>query len=429
MQTNLANTIRAELDNIRREVPNNQPPNHGHLLNFNPNRDRETEPVRQIPNHVPFNIPASNSARSSGCGRFSNEHSGGNVPGRRENSVYSQPPRSHIPPHLHNSPNPPNHVPHPPLPNSYVASPTQMDMNLKYASLMRNWNLLFDGNTQGISVEEFIYRTETLTRQTLNNNFDLLCNNIHVLFTGHAAKWFWRYHRRYRQINWQQFCHELRAQFQDRSTDSDIIEMIRDRKQRAGECFDAFYEGVRDLCDRLVRPIPDAELLIILRKNLRDEIRKDMLYVPIFSIEHLRHLSREKENLLRDFHYKTRGNFPNQLIKPKHISEIDLTESSAITERNLYVEAVGGSRVVTKQKPTFCCWNCKVEGHRFTECLEPPRLFCWGCGKDDVYTAQTARNAIRETLDRAPAHHQARARKIRATSARHPGDLYFKTTV
>lgn len=65
----------------------------------------------------------------------------------------------------------------------------------KILHIVSNWRIIFTGSSQGISVENFIYRIEALTSQSLHGDFDLLCRNVSSLFEGKAADWFWRYHR------------------------------------------------------------------------------------------------------------------------------------------------------------------------------------------------------------------------------------------
>jgi len=46
-----------------------------------------------------------------------------------------------------------------------------------------------------MSIDDFIYRVDALTFQTINGNFDLLSRHISNLLEGSANDWFWRYHK------------------------------------------------------------------------------------------------------------------------------------------------------------------------------------------------------------------------------------------
>lgn len=52
--------------------------------------------------------------------------------------------------------------------------------------------------------------------------------------------------------------------------------------------------------DMLPNPMTDEELIEILLRNLRPEIRQDLLYIKIQSISHLRQLVHTREHFLSD---------------------------------------------------------------------------------------------------------------------------------
>ena len=62
-----------------------------------------------------------------------------------------------------------------------------------------------------------------------------------------------------------------------------------------GETFDIFYEALSSIMDRLTSPISEQELIEIIMRNLKLEIRRE-LYIPINSISHLKKLVQMREN-------------------------------------------------------------------------------------------------------------------------------------
>ncbi|KAL7723997.1 hypothetical protein ACLKA6_016364 [Drosophila palustris] len=52
----------------------------------------------------------------------------------------------------------------------------------KTADIMQKWNIQFDSSTDGLGVEEFIYRIKSLTDETLDSDFTSMCKHMHVLF-------------------------------------------------------------------------------------------------------------------------------------------------------------------------------------------------------------------------------------------------------
>lgn len=155
--------------------------------------------------------------------------------------------------------------------------------------IIQNWNLQFDGSNCGLSVDEFLYRLRTLTKEHLNGNFSHICKNIPILLTGKAKDWFWRYHKTVDSIQWTEFCGALRTQFKDLRSDFDLMESIRSRKIKSGKSFDSFYESIEE-----------ESMVEILVRDLRPDIRHELLFVAILSIAHLRKLVQMRENLMND---------------------------------------------------------------------------------------------------------------------------------
>lgn len=240
----------------------------------------------------------------------------------------------------------------------------------KIGHIIYNWKLRFSGDSRGISVDNFLYRVEALTHQTLNGNFNLLCDHISTLFDAKANDWFWRYHRSVnRVINWPNLCAALKKQYKDSRTDVDIREMIRDRKQKMGESFDEFYEAVVNISDRLTEPLSENILVEILRRNLLPEIQHEILNLTIKSVSDLRDVCRRREFFLQDVSRKQ--TFPKPFVRKQvHEIEDDMVESTD-------VEEVSANSLI--------CWNFQKSCQRYHDCLEDRRVFCYGCGIPNVY--------------------------------------------
>jgi len=117
---------------------------------------------------------------------------------------------------------------------------------------LNGWKIKFSGS--GVSVDNFIYRVEALTHQTLGGNFSVLCRNASVLFEGKANQFYWRYHNSVTEVRWDRLCSASRLQFRQKRDDIDIEELIRNRKQKPSETFDSFYDSVNILVDQLEIP-------------------------------------------------------------------------------------------------------------------------------------------------------------------------------
>lgn len=259
--------------------------------------------------------------------------------------------------------------------------------------IIQNWNIQFDGSCNRLSVDEFLYRVKTLTKEHLNNNFVHICKNLPILLNGKAREWYWRYHKSVESIEWTEFCGALRAQFKDLRSNFDLMESIRSRKMKVGESFDAFYDSICSIADRLKNPIPEDEMVEILIRNLRPEIRQELLYVPIFTIAHLRKLAQMRENLMNDEVFRKQISqklqIPgNNMNSRRTVAEIQGEDfDSEEVKDNACVDAL-------KRDPTkIKCWNCDDFGHFWDDCLKERSIFCYGCGSKNVYKPQCARCA------------------------------------
>lgn len=135
------------------------------------------------------------------------------------------------------------------------------DSSERTLNIVRNWGLKFSGCTSDIDVEEFIYRVESMTRNTLGGDFYILCKYVHTLFEGRTLQWFWRYHHQHGEsIIWSDLSDSLKKQYGGRDNDGDIRDEIRRRKQKYNESFDDFSHAMTILAYRLKVPMSDADL-------------------------------------------------------------------------------------------------------------------------------------------------------------------------
>lgn len=246
----------------------------------------------------------------------------------------------------------------------------------KVSQIMFNWKLKFSGGPNCLPVDGFIYRVEALTNQTLGGNFEILCGNASALFEGKANDWFWRFHKTVTKVTWPQLCDALRRQYKDSRTDVDYREMIRDRRQKPHESFDSFYESVIDLVDRLEQPLNEKTLVEILRRNLLPEIQHEILNMTISSIGQLREICRRREFFMQDVHRK-HGLSNNKFGHlQKRLSELGMESEEA-------PELLTPGDVV--EEITLTCWNCRLIGHRYQDCIAERSVFCYGCGEPQTY--------------------------------------------
>lgn len=206
----------------------------------------------------------------------------------------------------------------------------------KVTSAIQNWNLKFDGSSSGLTVEEFLYRVRSLTHDTLNRDFSHVCRNLNILLIGKARDWYWRYHKQVGRIEWSDFCDALKCQYRDFKSSFDIREEIRNRRQKLGETFDTYYEAVSAVMDRLPSPMNESELIEILIRNLRPDIRQELLYVSITSISQLRKMVQKREHFLSDEYVRKNlvSRNTNSLLPRRFVNEVDDIKEEVLVDEN-----------------------------------------------------------------------------------------------
>lgn len=110
----------------------------------------------------------------------------------------------------------------------------------KVTSIIQSWNVRFDGTSQGLRCDEFIYRIRSLTQENFNGDFEVVYKNLPILLTNKAT---------------------LRYQYKDYTSNFDIQEELRNRKQKPSESFETFYDSVSEIIDRLPTQIDESELV------------------------------------------------------------------------------------------------------------------------------------------------------------------------
>lgn len=268
-------------------------------------------------------------------------------------------------------------------PNTFSNSNTSGLPSDKVTSIIQSWNLKFDGSSSGLNVEEFLYRVTSLTNDNFSGDFSVICKNLNTLLTGKAKEWYWRFHKQSPSINWVEFCRAIRSQYKDFKTFFDIREELRNRKQKQNENFDTFFEAISAIMDRLPVPLSDEELVEILPRNLRPEIRQDLLYVKIDSVSHLRQLVQTREHFLNDEYVKKNLAMRHtgfNIVPRRQVADIELDD-----DVNDFEDIPTNVDALHKPNLNNKCWNCEEIGHHWQDCLQDRRIFCYGCGAKHIY--------------------------------------------
>lgn len=263
----------------------------------------------------------------------------------------------------------------------------------RLAQLISSWDIKFDG-TSKLSVDNFIYRIEYQVQDALGYDFNLLCEHVHSLFAGEARDWYWRYRRSVDRIVWSDLCDALRTAFAEYRTDSEIKNSMRARKQGPNESFDEYKSAVLRISESLQDPCSERELCEILMSGVKPRIRQQIVYFPIRTVSELRRYCLKGEYYLQEIN---RGTLNNNFNAPQNnfnanraqvprrqISEINEDLGFEVVEPE-QAEILEVNRPAANNSNLNVCWNCRLEGHRYSECLETRTVFCYGCGAPNTY--------------------------------------------
>lgn len=254
--------------------------------------------------------------------------------------------------------------------NSVVDRPDRI------SNTISNWRIKFTGSPNDLPLEDFIFRVNCMTSQSLNGNFGLLSQFAHLLFSGPALSFYWRVHRTVRDLDWYELCSRLQERYQDQRTDRDIKDAMRRRKQGSNESFDEFLDAMLSIADSLREPMSDSEIAVEVRYNLRAELQHELLHIDTSDLASLRRECHRHEEFLRSIRPQYRS-----ALKRSFVNSLQAEEKSDSETEEAQEAVVCAIRSSDNSK----CWNCEEPGHRYHDCLQARRVFCYGCGAVDVY--------------------------------------------
>lgn len=124
------------------------------------------------------------------------------------------------------------------------------------------------------------------------------------------------------------------------------------KAKKNSESFNGYVEALTSISDKLRIPINEGEFVDIVIRNLKAEIRHELLHLDINDISTLKKESR------------------------KHKTSINNTEDFSV---------MANKEINTLESSNLKCWNCDEIGHRHQYCFAPRRRFCYRWGILNTY--------------------------------------------
>lgn len=300
---------------------------------------------------------------------------------------------------------------------------------------IHKWNLRFDGHGP-IDANDFIFRTERQA-QLYGVAQQALVIGVVELLSGKAEQWYWMYQRRTPDATWVEFRRDFLQRYAPNDeTDLEIRANIENRWQRPQESFNDFCLDIEAMAARMVRAMPEAELVEILRRNMLSSLHRALWQTQTRTIADLLRHCNAFEKMMRESRRRDRMRFP------AHVNELLLEEDDQLNddhrfqrqqpmqmqgqlqslqqqlqlyeqpsqqktpiqqqmhhyegeaEQTYRVDAVDGQRA-GNQRDFVVCWNCKDLGHTFGQCPRPQSsIFCFSCGQQDVISINCPKCAL-----------------------------------
>ena len=162
--------------------------------------------------------------------------------------------------------------------------------------------------------------------------------------------------------NYKSYCSETQRE----------IDLLQ-RSQAPGENISSFVACVKVINSRLEKPKSIEDCLRICLSNLHPQYL-DVLYEPeptSFGELERRGAALEKKRAMKDAYHPP----PMRLLNDEEFGKV-CSPSNQRSEISL----------INVKGQKLSCWNCLKDGHGFQNCREERRIFCYKCGKQNVYS-------------------------------------------
>lgn len=286
--------------------------------------------------------------------------------------------------------------------------------NQRFSSFLKRdpstWGLTFHGSSKDPPIENFVFRVESIAVGVFRVNLDQLVNEFCAFLKDNAQTWYWTYRQRYanQQISYAQFKRDLISRFRDSRTDFDIRYLISNRKQnhRENEEFRRFYDEVLQLVARLKVPMSDAELLELVRRNMRPGLQILLASKQFESLDELVAQCVSLETMFNRIGYNPEANMQykrviseiqNEGVVCEPLSQNFNLETFNVPKdhQNVVKPSLSNNTPNSSSRDPNSlkiCFNCEDIGHHFKDCTaQVKRIFCHGCGEKDVYLPQCSK--------------------------------------
>lgn len=200
--------------------------------------------------------------------------------------------------------------------------------------------------------------------------------NTNDLFTGEASV-FCKNAKKKSQ-NWNELTSYLMHEYLPLDYQQQLETKLQNLSQLNFKNVSTYINEVEFLCQKLTRKITEQELISLIIKKMDPSFANILISSDFHSLDDFK-LRCKKIQELKE-HQLSNKETPRKTfqLNTRKLSNLQLREqpivSTEVSRRN-----TGPSESLLK------CWNCQQPGHTYPNCPQGKRIFCYGCGKSEVY--------------------------------------------
>ncbi|XP_050498857.1 uncharacterized protein LOC114338718 [Diabrotica virgifera virgifera] len=259
-----------------------------------------------------------------------------------------------------------------PIATSTPNAPVSVVPSFTYSKPVQvhKWGVLFSGEKQHTDVISFLEKVECLRVSRGVSEENLFAASAE-LFTGPAFTWFMN--NRGNLSCWSDLVRKLKSDFLPYSYQDDLLDEIKNRKQKPGESVTMFINTILGMCSRLDTPLSDLSKIKIILKCLLPFYHQQLALMDIQSIDDLTVKCKRLEETLSWSSQPPSTSRPSSNSSSQPTSFRQRSWQNKGPERNVSVFS------------SVVCWNCHQSNHKFNDCDIPQtRIFCHGCGRENT---------------------------------------------
>ncbi|KAL1375583.1 hypothetical protein pipiens_017407 [Culex pipiens pipiens] len=204
------------------------------------------------------------------------------------------------------------------------------DRDLLYR--IEKWRLRFSGDNRSMSIEDFLYKLDTISRRE-GVSQEQIFRHAHMFLDGTASDWFFTFVDE--MDNWETFEKLVRIRFGNPNQEQGIRSRIQGRKQHRNEKFIEFATDIERLNKQLSKPLSTHSKFQTLWQNMHSHYRTKI--APGTQIKSLKDLT---EACQRIDAVDTSLNPSGEISHQRMVNNVDVEESENDSEASADVNVV-----------------------------------------------------------------------------------------